>query len=135
MSKPTWIGKLWEEQRPNIVFWIGGFAVTALLGLGAVLTKGLTSWQQFGIITILAIFLVWAVMATIYARRLLKSAPVEPDPVTPENIEEKINEWFRNFRLTSQKQPDEPGCHFNYFVSIMSQLQQYRISVSRPIAF
>src|SRR6266446_10916082 len=106
MALPKSLHKIWEEQRPNLVWYGLGLMATALIAIGAWLTKGLEAWQFFGVVFILAIFLAWSVAATVaflYHRPTGKTI----EPVTPENIESRIGEWLDSFSLGRRKLPNE----------------------------
>ena len=111
MAFTDWLHRMWEEQRPNLVWCVLGLMAAMLIGIGAALTKGLTGWQQFGIIAILAFFLIWAVIATI------RAAQVPSRATTVNNVEQLINEWILKFRIKNQRL-DDTNCHFSYEVTL-----------------
>src|SRR6266853_7009572 len=107
MWKPN-LRKFWEEQRPNVVWYVLGLIVTAAAGRIATLTHGIEAWLVF----FLVLFLAWAVIATAIATKTRHTGEArsteDDDSVTTENIEDRINDWIHNFRLTSQKLDDAP---------------------------
>lgn len=105
--------KLWEGQRPNVVFYVLGLIVTSVAGRVATVTSGADAWLIFFLILLVA----WAVGATVMARRGRRPNQ-QPDLVTTtENIEQRLTEWIRKLKLRSKPLPDKPEAyHFNYQV-------------------
>jgi hypothetical protein len=116
MAISSWLRKTWEEQRPNVVWYVLCIIVPTAAGRVAAITHGVDAWLVFFLI----LFLVWAIAATVIATksRHTKEADhvtVESDPVTPENIESRIGEWLDSFSLGRRKLPNETA-HFEFEV-------------------
>ena len=115
MFIPKWLRKYWKEQPVEAVLTILTLTGAPLLGVAAAIAKPLTFLQTFGLMSCMAFFLIWAVTATIKASRIQRA--VQPDPVTTENIEQRLTEWIRKLKLRSKPLSDKPEAyHFNYQV-------------------
>lgn len=113
MWKPD-LRKLWEEQRPNVVWYVLCIIVPAAAARVAAITHGVDAWLVF----FLVLFLAWAVAATGMATKSRQTKEAEipvtvvaAHPVTPENIEPRIGEWLDSFSLGRRKLANETA-HF-----------------------
>jgi hypothetical protein len=81
------------------------------LGRVAVIAQALPPWQDFWIVFLFALFLMWASVATFLARNDLAQI------VSATNVETRLNEWFLRFRFANQKLADSANSRFAYRVT------------------
>lgn len=101
----------WAKQRPRFV--LGLLCLLGALALGrvAVVAQGLESWQEFWIVFLFSLCLIWAAIATSIARERIGQ------PVSGETVEGVLNEWIRRFRFPNQKLADSAGYRFAYRIT------------------
>jgi hypothetical protein len=110
MPKPNWSG-LWEKQRVRFSFGLLCLGGAVALGRVAVIAQTLPPWQNFWIVFLFALFLIWAAVATYVAKEYFAQA------VSNENIEGRLNEWILKFRFASQKLADSSSYRFAYRIT------------------
>lgn len=110
MRHPDW-PTLWSKQRPRFVLGLLCLLGAIALGRVAVLAQGLESWQNFWVVFLFSLCLIWAAIATFIARERLGQ------PVSSENVEGRLNEWIRKFRFPNQKLADSAGYRFAYRIT------------------
>ena len=101
----------WEKQRPRLLFGLLCLAGAVALGRVAVIAQALPPWQDFWIVFLFALFLMWASVATFLARNDLAQI------VSATNVETRLNEWFLRFRFANQKLADSANSRFAYRVT------------------
>jgi hypothetical protein len=101
----------WAKQRPRLVLGILCLLGAVALGRVAVVAQGLQSWQEFWIVFLFSLCLIWAAIATSVARERIGQ------PVSGENVESILNEWIRRFRFPNQKLADSAGYRFAYRIT------------------
>ena len=82
-----------------------------VLGRVAVIAQRLEPWQDFWVVFLFSVLLIWAAVATFIARSHFAQR------VSKENIEARLNEWILKFRFASQKLADSSGYRFAYRVT------------------
>jgi hypothetical protein len=102
---------LWAKQRPRFDLAVLCLLGAIALGRVAVLAQGLQTWQNFWIVFLFSLCLMWAAIATFVARERIG------EPVSPENVEGRLNEWIRKFRFPNQKLADSAGYRFAYRIT------------------
>jgi len=110
MRFPDWPA-LWAKQRPRFVLGVLCLFGAIALGRVAVLAQGLESWQNFWIVFLFSLCLIWAAIATFVARERIGQ------PVSSENVEGRLNEWIQKFRFPNQKLADSAGYRFAYRIT------------------
>jgi hypothetical protein len=110
MWKPEWAG-FWEKQRLRFLGGLLCLAGAIALGRIAVIAQSLTPWQDFWVVFLFSLFLIWAAVATFVGRERGQ------DPVSGENIEARLNDWLLKFRFANQKLADSSSHRFAYRVS------------------
>ena len=110
MWQPDW-PTLWAKQRPR--FLLGFLCLLGAVALGrvAVIAQALESWQDFWIVFLFSLCLIWAAIATFVARERATQ------PVSGANVEARLNEWIRKFRFPNQKLADSAGYRFAYRIT------------------
>jgi hypothetical protein len=110
MQKPDW-DVFWEKRRPSFVFGVLCLVGAIAVGRVAVIAQKLDPWQDFWVVFLFSLLLIWAAVATFFARsRFIQR-------VSSENIEARLNEWILKFRFASQKLPDSAGYRFAYRIT------------------
>ena len=79
MLKPEWAG-FWEKQRLRFLGGLLCLAGAVALGRIAVIAQSLNPWQDFWVVFLFSLFLVWAAVATFVGRERSQEA------VSGENI-------------------------------------------------
>lgn len=110
MRKPDWDG-FWEKQRASLVFGVLCLAGAVAVGRVAVIAQALDPWQDFWVVFLFSLCLIWAAVATFVGRSRLVQA------VSRENVEARLNEWILKFRFANQKLPDSAGYRFAYRIT------------------
>src|SRR5262245_66522310 len=111
MRKPNWSG-FWEKQRIRFLFGLFCLGGAVALGRVAVIAQTLPPWQNFWIVFLFALFLIWAAVATYVAKEYFAQA------VSNENVEGRVNEWILKFRFVSQNLADSSCYWFAYGFSV-----------------
>jgi hypothetical protein len=107
MRKADWPG-FWERQRGRFLLGLLYLAGAVALGRVAVIAQVLNPWQEFCIVFLFSLFLIWAAVATYFGKDRL--AP----PVSGENIEARLQEWIQKSRFANQKLADSTSYRFAY---------------------
>src|SRR5689334_367415 len=110
MRKPAW-DVIWENQRPSFLFGILCLVGAVAVGRVAVIAQRLEPWQDFWVVFLFSLFLIWGAIATFVGRSRLTEA------VSSNNIEARLNEWILKFRFASQKLADSAGYRFAYRIT------------------
>lgn len=110
MRLPDWPA-LWAKQRSRFLLGLLCLLGAVALGRVAVLAQGLQSWDDFWIVFLFSLCLIWAAIATFVAREKTGQA------VSSENVEDRLNEWIRKFRFPNQKLADSAGYRFAYRIT------------------
>ena len=110
MRKPAWDIFL-DKQRPSFLFGVLCLAGAVSLGRVAVIAQRLDPWQDFWVVFLFSLFLIWGAVATFFGRNRLVQA------VSSSNIEARLNEWILKFRFASQKLADSAGYRFAYRIT------------------
>ena len=110
MLKPEWAG-FWEKQRLRFLGGLLCLAGAVALGRIAVIAQSLNPWQDFWVVFLFSLFLVWAAVATFVGRERSQEA------VSGENIEARLNDWLLKFRFANQKLADSSSYRFAYRVT------------------
>lgn len=110
MRLPDW-PTLWAKQRSRFALGLLCLLGAVALGRVAVLSQGLESWQNFWIVFLFSLCLIWAAIATFLARERTGQ------PVSSENVEGRLYEWIRKSRFPNQKLADSAGYRFAYRIT------------------
>ncbi len=102
---------MWEKQRPSFLFGVLCLVGAVALGRVAVIAQRLDPWQDFWVVFLFSLFLIWATIATFVGRSHLSQT------VSSENIETRLNEWILKFRFANQKLADSSGYRFAYRIT------------------
>ena len=101
----------WEKQRPRLLFGLLCLAGAVALGRVAVIAQALSPWEEFSVVFLFALFLIWASVASFLAGNDLAQI------VSATNVEARLNEWFLRFRFANQKLADSANSRFAYRVT------------------
>jgi hypothetical protein len=101
----------WEKQRPSFFFGVLCLVGAVAHGRVAVIAQKLDPWQDFWVVFLFSLSLIWAALATFVGRSHLVQA------VSSENVEARLNEWILKFRFVNQKLADSLGYRFAYRIT------------------
>jgi hypothetical protein len=110
MRIPDWDG-FWERRRPSFLFGVLCLVGAIAVGRVAVIAQRLDPWQDFWVVFLFSLLLIWAAIATFVGRSHFVQA------VSSKNIETRLNEWILKFRFASQKLADSSGYRFAYRIT------------------
>jgi hypothetical protein len=82
------------------------------LARAAVIAQALNPWEEFWIVFLFSLFLIWAAVATYFAKDRLTP------PVSGENIEERLQAWIQKSRFANQKMADSTSYRFAYRITV-----------------
>jgi hypothetical protein len=110
MRKTDWPG-FWENQRGRLLVGLLYLAGAIALARAAVIAQALDPWEEFWIVFLFSLFLIWAAVATYFAKDRLSP------PVSGQNVEERLQEWIQKSRFPNQKMADSTSYRFAYRIT------------------
>ncbi len=111
MRKTDWPVFL-ERQRGHMLVGLLYLVGAIALARAAVIAQALDPWEEFWIVFLFSLFLIWAAVATYFAKDRL--AP----PVSGESIEGRLQEWIQKSRFANQKLADSTSYRFAYRITM-----------------